>query len=76
MSRLPTNAGGAGAGLLRQYGSGRAFEHFDIPLMAGFEGEVAWMVASAQRAGRVATHAGALMPVVSGPQRCLTASVS
>lgn len=32
-------------GLLRQYGSGRAFEPFGIPLFGGFEGEkIAWMV--------------------------------
>ncbi|WP_165857033.1 cytochrome b [Marinobacter sp. JSM 1782161] len=31
--------------LLRQYGSGRAFDPFGIPLFAGFEGdEIAWMV--------------------------------
>lgn len=31
--------------LLRQYGSGRAFEPFGLPLFAGFEGEkIAWMV--------------------------------
>lgn len=33
--------------LLRQYGSGRAFEPFGIPLMSGFEGErIEWMVAA------------------------------
>ncbi|MCE8021687.1 cytochrome b [Halomonas sp. MCCC 1A11036] len=33
--------------LLRQYGSGRAFEPFGIPLMPGFEGErIEWMVAA------------------------------
>ncbi|MDX5377065.1 MAG: cytochrome b [Halomonas sp.] len=31
--------------LLRQYGSGRTFEPFGIPLMPGFEGEIEWMVA-------------------------------
>ncbi|ERS91885.1 cytochrome b [Halomonas sp. PBN3] len=31
--------------LLRQYGSGRAFAPFGIPLMPGFEGEVEWMTA-------------------------------
>ncbi len=32
--------------LLRQYGSGRAFEPFGIPLMPGFEGErIDWMMA-------------------------------
>lgn len=32
--------------LVRQYGSGRSFEPFGIPLFPGFEGEkVAWMVA-------------------------------
>lgn len=32
--------------LLRQYGSGRAFEPFGIPLMPGFEGErIDWMTA-------------------------------
>ena len=31
--------------LLRQYGSGRAFEPFGLPLMSGFEGDkIAWMV--------------------------------
>ncbi len=31
--------------LLRQYGSGRAFEPFGIPLFAGFEGEkIQWMI--------------------------------
>ncbi|KAA0010388.1 cytochrome b [Billgrantia pellis] len=29
--------------LLRQYGSGRAFSPFGLPLMAGFEGEIQWM---------------------------------
>ncbi|WP_415844325.1 cytochrome b [Stutzerimonas zhaodongensis] len=33
-------------GLLRQYGSGRAFEPFGIPLMPGFEGDrIEWMMA-------------------------------
>lgn len=33
-------------GLLRQYGSGRAFEPFGIPLMAGFDnGPIDWMTA-------------------------------
>ena len=33
--------------LLRQYGSGRAYEPFGIPLMSGFEGDsVEWMVAA------------------------------
>lgn len=33
--------------LLRQYGSGRAFEPFGIPLMPGFEGEgIEWMTAA------------------------------
>lgn len=32
-------------GLLRQYGSGRAFELLGIPLFPGFDGdEIAWMV--------------------------------
>lgn len=32
--------------LLRQYGSGRAFEPFGLPLMSGFEGEkIEWMIA-------------------------------
>ena len=31
-------------GLLRQYGSGRTFEPFGIPLFSGFEGEIAWLV--------------------------------
>lgn len=31
--------------LLRQYGSGRAFAPFGIPLMPGFEGEIEWMTA-------------------------------
>ncbi len=31
--------------LLRQYGSGRAFAPFGIPLMPGFEGEIEWMAA-------------------------------
>lgn len=31
--------------LIRQYGSGRAFEPFGIPLMSGFEGEIEWMTA-------------------------------
>ncbi|MEP5231710.1 MAG: cytochrome b/b6 domain-containing protein [Alloalcanivorax sp.] len=31
--------------LLRQYGSGRAFEPFGLPLMSGFDGDkIAWMV--------------------------------
>lgn len=31
--------------LLRQYGSGRAFEPFGLPLMSGFEGDkIVWMV--------------------------------
>ncbi|WP_105901760.1 cytochrome b [Vibrio gangliei] len=30
--------------LLRQYGSGRAFEPFGIPLMAGHSDKVAWMI--------------------------------
>lgn len=34
--------------LLRQYGSGRSFEPFGIPLFAGFEGEeIVWMEAPA-----------------------------
>jgi len=34
--------------LLRQYGSGRAFEPFGIPLMPGFEGDrIDWMMAPA-----------------------------
>jgi len=34
-----------GLALLRQYGSGKSFEPFGIPLFSGFEGdEVAWMV--------------------------------
>lgn len=32
-------------GLLRQYGSGRAFEPFGIPLFGGFEKEIEWLVA-------------------------------
>lgn len=33
-------------GLLRQYGSGRAFEPFGLPLMPGFEGgSIGWMTA-------------------------------
>ncbi len=33
-------------GLVRQYGSGRAFEPFGIPLMPGFEGDaISWMTA-------------------------------
>jgi len=33
-------------GLVRQYGSGRAFSPFGIPLMPGFEGDgIAWMTA-------------------------------
>jgi len=32
--------------LLRQYGSGRAFAPFGIPLMPGFEGEINWMTAT------------------------------
>ena len=31
--------------LLRQYGSGRPFEPYGIPLMPGFEGRVDWMMA-------------------------------
>lgn len=31
--------------LIRQYGSGRAFAPFGIPLMPGFEGEIEWMTA-------------------------------
>ncbi|WP_416138389.1 cytochrome b [Halomonas sp. HK25] len=31
--------------LMRQYGSGRAFSPFGIPLMSGFEGEIEWMTA-------------------------------
>ncbi|GGD68139.1 cytochrome b [Lacimicrobium alkaliphilum] len=32
--------------LLRQYGSGRAFEPFGLPLMSGFEGQkIEWMMA-------------------------------
>ena len=32
-------------GLIRQYGSGKSFEPFGMPLMAGFEGErIQWMV--------------------------------
>ncbi|QJQ96276.1 MULTISPECIES: cytochrome b [Halomonadaceae] len=32
--------------LIRQYGSGRAFSPFGVPLMSGFEGErIEWMVA-------------------------------
>jgi cytochrome b561 len=32
-------------GLIRQYGSGRSFEPFGLPLMSGFEGErIQWMV--------------------------------
>ncbi|WP_104203304.1 cytochrome b [Billgrantia saliphila] len=31
--------------LLRQYGSGRAFSPFGLPLMPGFEGEIEWMTA-------------------------------
>lgn len=31
-------------GLLRQYGSGRAFEPFGIPLFRGFDGRIDWMV--------------------------------
>lgn len=30
--------------LLRQYGSGRAFSPFGIPLFSGFEGRVEWMM--------------------------------
>ena len=34
-----------GLALLRQYGSGRAFEPFSLPLFAGFEGEkIGWMI--------------------------------
>ena len=34
-------------GLLRQFGSGRAFEPFGIPLMPGFEGDsIDWMVSA------------------------------
>lgn len=34
--------------LLRQYGSGRAFEPFGLPLMSGFEGdEIEWLMAPA-----------------------------
>lgn len=31
------------AALLRQYGSGRAFSPFGLPVMQGFEGEIEWM---------------------------------
>lgn len=31
-------------GLLRQYGSGRSFEPFGIPLFSGFEGEIEFLV--------------------------------
>jgi len=31
-------------GLLRQYGSGRVFEPFGVPLFSGFDGEIDWMV--------------------------------
>ncbi|WP_020210154.1 cytochrome b [Gilvimarinus chinensis] len=31
-------------GLLRQYGSGRVFDVWGLPLFAGFEGRVEWMV--------------------------------
>lgn len=35
-----------GLALVRQYGSGKSFEPFGIPLFPGFEGEeIAWMVA-------------------------------
>ncbi|KAA1174443.1 cytochrome b [Marinobacter salinexigens] len=30
--------------LLRQYGSGRAFDPFGIPLFAGFEEKIGWMI--------------------------------
>lgn len=34
-----------GLALLRQYGSGRAFEAFGIPVFSGFEGErISWMI--------------------------------
>ncbi|UJJ33257.1 cytochrome b [Halopseudomonas maritima] len=33
-----------GLALLRQYGSGRAFEPFGLPLMAGFDGKTEWMI--------------------------------
>lgn len=37
-----------GAALLRQYGSGRAFEPLGIPVFSGFEGEeIEWMMAPA-----------------------------
>lgn len=31
-------------GLARQYGSGRAFDVFGIPLFSGFEGKIEWLV--------------------------------
>lgn len=31
--------------LLRQFGSGRAFSPFGLPLMPGFDGEIEWMTA-------------------------------
>lgn len=33
--------------LLRQYGSGRAFSPFGLPLMSGFEGKIEWLMAPA-----------------------------
>jgi cytochrome b561 len=37
-------------GLLRQYGSGRAFEVFGIPVFAGFEGDkIQWMIDAGSR---------------------------
>lgn len=33
--------------LLRQYGSGRAFSPFGLPLMSGFDGKIEWLMAPA-----------------------------